>query len=218
LDASDTSTITEAGGDVSQWDDKSGNARHVIQATGANQPTTGANTQNGLNVLDFDGDDFLAKTSVDVLDFFDAANNQVMLFAVGSRTSGVNFQPLNANGATTRVSLDVRTSAFWDAANTSTARLAPASGVAVWPLSETAVWSVFRNGANMGVNLNGASIGTKSNASGTVTTQTATLQVGRATPGEATVGTICEVIVVAGYSASAFSAITTYLNDKWAVY
>jgi hypothetical protein len=88
----------------------------------------------------------------------------------------------------------------------------------VWPLSETAVWSVFRNGANMGVNLNGASIGTKTNASGTVTTQTATLQVGRADAGQTTVGTICEVIVVAGYSASAFSAVTTYLNDKWAVF
>lgn len=55
LDASDTSTITESGGAVSQWDDKSGNDYHATQSTGANQPTTGTRTQNGLNALDFDG-------------------------------------------------------------------------------------------------------------------------------------------------------------------
>lgn len=55
LDASDESTITESGGSVSQWDDKSGNDYHVTQGTGANQPTTGTRTVNGLNALDFDG-------------------------------------------------------------------------------------------------------------------------------------------------------------------
>jgi hypothetical protein len=40
LDADDAGTITKDGGDlVSQWNDKSGNARHVTQATAANQPT-----------------------------------------------------------------------------------------------------------------------------------------------------------------------------------
>jgi len=46
------STITEAGGAVSQIDDLSGNARNFVQATGADQPTTGTQTINGLNVLD----------------------------------------------------------------------------------------------------------------------------------------------------------------------
>ena len=56
LDASDSSTIEENGGKVSQWDDKSGNNNHLTQATDANQPTTGTRSQNGLNVLDFNGD------------------------------------------------------------------------------------------------------------------------------------------------------------------
>lgn len=54
LDASDAATITSAGGLVSQWNDKSGNAKHAT-ATGTAKPTTGVTTQNGLNVLDFEG-------------------------------------------------------------------------------------------------------------------------------------------------------------------
>jgi len=39
LDASDPTTITATATAVSQWSDKSGNARHFVQATGANQPS-----------------------------------------------------------------------------------------------------------------------------------------------------------------------------------
>jgi hypothetical protein len=53
LDAADTSTITESSGAVSQWDDKSGNGRNFVQATGANQPETGTNFINGLNTVYF---------------------------------------------------------------------------------------------------------------------------------------------------------------------
>ncbi len=59
LDASDEDTITESSGSVSQWDDRSGNDNHCVQATGSEQPTTNATTQNSLNVLDFDGGDEL---------------------------------------------------------------------------------------------------------------------------------------------------------------
>lgn len=58
-DCSDTDTITDSSGDVSQLDDKSGNAEHLVQATGADQPETGTRTLNGLNVLDCDGSEFL---------------------------------------------------------------------------------------------------------------------------------------------------------------
>ncbi len=61
LDAADSATITQTGGNVSQWDDKSGNGYHVTQSVGANQPTTNSRTINGLNVLDFDGSDYLLR-------------------------------------------------------------------------------------------------------------------------------------------------------------
>lgn len=52
-DASDASSITQSGGLISQWNDKSGNGRHAT-ASGTTRPTyTG--TRNGRNVVTFDG-------------------------------------------------------------------------------------------------------------------------------------------------------------------
>jgi hypothetical protein len=51
FDAADSSTITTAGGSVSAWNDKSGNARNATQATSANRPThstTGFNSLPGV--------------------------------------------------------------------------------------------------------------------------------------------------------------------------
>jgi hypothetical protein len=55
LDASDTATITASSGSVSQWDDKGPGGNDATQAIATNQPTTGSRTQNGLNVIDWDG-------------------------------------------------------------------------------------------------------------------------------------------------------------------
>jgi hypothetical protein len=62
LDASDLTTITEASGSVSQWDDKSGNGYAFTQDTAASQPATGTVTQNGRNTLAF-SNDFLTSTA-----------------------------------------------------------------------------------------------------------------------------------------------------------
>ncbi len=63
FDASNAGSITASSGAVSQWSDLSGSGRHVTQSTGAAKPTTGTRTLNGLNVLDFDGGDWLARTA-----------------------------------------------------------------------------------------------------------------------------------------------------------
>ena len=51
LDAASSDTITINGSNVSQWDDKSGNGAHAVQATAGEQPThdaeTGINLQTG---------------------------------------------------------------------------------------------------------------------------------------------------------------------------
>lgn len=64
LDAADASTITTVGGVVSQWNDKSGNGRHLSQITAASRPAYQATGLNGLPTLQFDGgNDFLQNTS-----------------------------------------------------------------------------------------------------------------------------------------------------------
>jgi hypothetical protein len=62
LDASDESTIFNTAGSVYRWEDKSGNDHHLVQATGASQPTTSSRTHNSLNVIDFDGSNHLTNT------------------------------------------------------------------------------------------------------------------------------------------------------------
>ena len=52
LDATDATTITEVSGDVSQWDDKSGNSNNVSQGTAIYRPSNGG-TINGNNALDW---------------------------------------------------------------------------------------------------------------------------------------------------------------------
>lgn len=69
LDASDASTlfdsttggsIVSADGGVARWEDKSGQSRHFTQEASASRPTRKIASQNGLDVLSFDGtDDFL---------------------------------------------------------------------------------------------------------------------------------------------------------------
>jgi hypothetical protein len=66
LDASDAATITHTGGLVDQWNDKSGNARHVTSSS-TNRPQTGVDTINGRNVLTFDGsNDWMLSGSVTI--------------------------------------------------------------------------------------------------------------------------------------------------------
>jgi len=64
LDATDASTISATSGSVSEIRDRLGGTTKLVQATGANQPTTGAVSINGLNVLNFPTDDAGLKSNV----------------------------------------------------------------------------------------------------------------------------------------------------------
>ena len=55
LDAADASTVTTVSGNVSQWNDKSGNGRNVAQGTAGSRPAYTSAGLNGLNVITFDG-------------------------------------------------------------------------------------------------------------------------------------------------------------------
>jgi len=63
-DASDTASITDSGGAVSQWNDKSGTGNHLTPLSAGVEPTTNSRTRANLNVIDFDGTEYLRNNSI----------------------------------------------------------------------------------------------------------------------------------------------------------
>lgn len=105
-DANDATTITESGGSVSQWDDRSGNGNNLTQGSGSSQPTTGTRTIGGLNAFDFDGGDTLNGgvlglanySKFCVVSFDVAAGNNILSYVTGN-----NDALWTAGGLTPRV-------------------------------------------------------------------------------------------------------------------
>ena len=63
IDASDSSTITVTSGRISEWRDKSGNARHLTQTDAARRPVVQAAHQNGMDTVLFDGTRMMTTTT-----------------------------------------------------------------------------------------------------------------------------------------------------------
>jgi uncharacterized repeat protein (TIGR02543 family) len=96
-DAADASSIAHVSGAVSQWNDKSGNGRHVVQPTSANRPTYSASSWNGssLPALTFDGtSDYLenasqfVSASMTIVAVYDQANTNNTSRPFGVRNGG----------------------------------------------------------------------------------------------------------------------------------
>lgn len=100
LDATDAATITSSGGDVSQWSDKSGNARNFTQSSATAKPKTGTRTLNGKNLIDFDGtNDFLSCPSSTTLFNYLHNSTGATLFFVGIVDDTANVKDYLNNDA-----------------------------------------------------------------------------------------------------------------------
>ena len=101
LDAEDAASITLNGSTVSQWDDKSGNDRHVTQPTAASQPTYTLNGLNGKPVLTFDGGDWFSNLSLSLSQFSVSLvetatqNTALIYYPVGFGTGGISVGGTN---------------------------------------------------------------------------------------------------------------------------
>jgi len=85
LDAADGSTVTTVSGAVSQWNDKSGNGRHVSQATAGSRPSYLASGLNGKNIVRFDSD-FLSASA------YNNPTSSYSIFDVAIRESTLEAQ------------------------------------------------------------------------------------------------------------------------------
>ena len=89
-DASDAGTIVESANDVASWTDKNQGAV-LSQANAVNQPVTNVQTINGLNVIDFQGDDYLPGPILALTEF-----TKLVVFSFTS--SGQNNTVTHASG------------------------------------------------------------------------------------------------------------------------
>ena len=97
LDAADASTITASGGAVSKWTSKDANAREFVQATGADQPSTGANTLNGKNVVTLNSDFLVSNDASSVWKFLHDGAKYTLFAVVRFDTETLNRMALIHN-------------------------------------------------------------------------------------------------------------------------
>jgi len=207
LDAGDASSVLLNGSTVSQWNDKSGNLRNLLQATANNQPSY-SNTQNGKSVITFDGsNDLLSAASA-----FSMGTSGYTFFAVAYHTSG--FQVLAEGGSlnpyiATDTNGGVRGFRHWDGAS----ELDTGDGAyssATWFVLEVVVSASSRL-----IVVNGTQ-----RASGAGTSRSASFQtIGGSTAGAFFWnGRVAEVLIYSGAVASSGrSSARKYLGSKWGI-
>lgn len=228
-DASDTGTITESSGSVSQWDDKSGNNNDVYQGTGAAQPTTGTRTLNSLNVIEFDGgSDYL--TGGDILDVLSGG---LTVFIVAKVDDDTRLQGLTGKSAASSSSGRYGPifnpgggyfGAIWHDTASRTVSYDPGAGNRTNTFLLTQI--VNRNNSNV-LRLNGAQVAIDSNLSGTSSYDTSFAflvgayqnQSGQPVLSNSYLdGFVAEIIVMnATATAQQISDAETYLADKWGI-
>jgi hypothetical protein len=106
LDAADTATITQSGGAVSQWLDKSANAYTFTQGTASYKPTTGANTQNGKNVLTLGTNDNLESSAASSVWKFLHTSSYTIFFALKFNVTTYGGHPISTCDSTPNSGID----------------------------------------------------------------------------------------------------------------
>lgn len=211
LDASDTSTITEVAGSVSQWDDKSGNGNDVTQGTGSAQPTTGVTTQNGRNVLDFATDDFLSAPSA--LYTLPNGNSTVFIVSKGEATSQQRVISATESGSF-RYGVE-----YTSGGNVLFQNNTSASGGVSSAIEETQfnLISAYRSDTTQGISVNGAAFTT--NTSANSEDGVTALAIGANAGGSVELnGSIAEIIIYDRFlSASEIANVQNYLSRKWGI-
>jgi hypothetical protein len=221
LDASDSSTLFDAtsggsavaaDGAVARWEDKSGNARHVTQATSEARPLRKAAVQNSRDVLRFDGTDDKLQRAAFVPNTFTA-------FVVAKRQDIANSTKWTAfsqndrsNNAGRLIFYTERTSGGIIGA----VQVGPIASQAGTPTGTFGIFAADRNGTVANIHRDGVSV---SRTTGSATIQAVNFVVGAndttslADFADLDIG---EILIVSGVQSTADrQQIEGYLAHKW---
>ena len=225
LDAADTATVTASGSParVSQWSDKSGAGRDLTQAVAASQPTTGATTINGRNVLDFTGGRRVARLADNIAQ----AVGGLTIFSVvqGTYSGSPLFVFVSANNSTGTT----RAGTFGNAGqvgalgrrNDGDAVQTVNGGAAVNGTAYVAGAVFDYSAATLQVRRNG--VGTNRpggfQTAGVTSNTTSRIAIGGADGSLPFTGAIAEVLIYRrALTAAECGQVERYLNTKWQVY
>lgn len=223
LDAADASTFTLAGASVSQWRDKSGNARHVEQSISSSQPAVVAAEQNGRDVVRFDGtNDRLYSASSGTLGSSASELNCFIVrkYAASPTTNGTFFGQYLPGSATFELCRFYRNASGKQAAffarTTSGATVASSDNAAGW---EIVSWHAGLAANEMRMRVGSTSVGTGTiPGSGNTGSGNATFQLGcTAASLDLFAGDIAEVVYVDTLSDANRQKIEGYLAHKWGI-
>jgi hypothetical protein len=232
-DASDTATITVLGTAVSQWNDKSGNAYDLTQSTTAYKPQSGTRTQNGLNMLDYDGGDVLEAATASDWTFMHNATGCTVFMAMFIDNVATNMYMIDTTGGTSgNTGVDIYRASgnlsgiITRGVNGTYVCIADTQGALT---ANTAKY--WYNKLNAGASpVSGRSLGSVNNSaeSGNNTENNALSTASPFHPlwvghwntayGEGVDGGICEVIIYSGaVSSGDITTINNYLATKWGI-
>ena len=240
IDFSDPTTLfTDAGstpvsgdGDaIYQANDKSREGNNVTQSSSGNRPLYKTGIQNGLSIGRFDGaNDYLGKSA---FQFVDSVNGEWTVYVIAKRTktqSDVQYVVCQDNETAwgDRVAQNIRFDGSGD--NSYLTSIAFDTNVGtVYSVTYSQTYTDFVligivcSTSQIEIYANGTATGSPTSVTGTLNTaaELFTIGGGRINSGgtEYFGGDICEVVGVSNaISESDRNSLTTYLNNKWAIY
>ena len=227
LDADDSSTITLNGSTVSQWDDKSGNGRHVSQATAVNQPTYQSTGLNGKGTLNFNGKFIQAQTAwvnytngLQVISVFRNRNTATSVSYANRIAGGSPQTRLQNIVIPSGNEFQSRIFGHADATEAWIGRASPMPTLNQWTILGT-LYNGGNNNSAVEIYLNAQKSDTTNNSNGVFSKQTTTssipLAIGaQANGGTLTTGDYAEFIVIQdALSTTDRQRLEGYLAHKW---
>ena len=189
---------------VKRWEDRSGNGRHLVQATIANQPIWRASILNGLGVVDFDGvSDYIAASGL-------LMGSTYTCGALTERSGSANRYLIGAGAAPGSVALISRYADDFEFYGASPRITIAASGAAASGFHSVAFGG---NSGGMATRFDGAASTTSATAAPTGDGDF-TIGAPSGVASDYFDGQVSEVVLSTAYGASVLASLDSYLNAK----